>query len=126
MEIAERGEDDENIEKQSEIGDHAREKIVRRHERHDERKTPQHRADSLLHRIFSEARADGPLFFYDERRRQRTRAQHDGKVLGLVDVETPRYLGLSRRDLFIDHRCRLHLAVQHDREPAADASARDL
>src|SRR5579883_1853360 len=121
-----RGEDEEDMHAQREIGEDAEDAVGRQHVDDDQRAADHRGAFSGVDRILAEAGADGALFDHGQLRRQRAGAQQHGEVVGLLDREIAGDLARAAGDRPQDARRRNHLAVEHDGERPADILAGHL
>ena len=118
-----RGEDEEDVHAEREVGEHAEDAIGRQHIDDDQRAADQGRALAGVDRILAEAGADGALLDDGQLGRQRAGAQQHGQIVGLLDGEIAGDLAGAAGDRPENARRRDHLAVEHDGEQFADVLA---
>ena len=82
-----RGENEENVDAQGDVGEDAENAVGRQHIDDHQRAADQRRALARVDRILAEAGADGALLDHGQLGRQRAGAQQHGEIVGLLDGE---------------------------------------
>ena len=121
-----RGENEQDVHGEREIGEDAEDAVGREHVDDDEDAADIGRALARVDRILAEAGADRALLDDGELGRQGAGAQEDGEIVGLLDGEIAGDLAGAAGDRGEDARRRDHLAVEHDGERPADVLGGDL
>ncbi len=117
---------DQHVEDERDVGDEPRDPIVDDHEQHDGGGARHHREHALTDRVGPERGPHRALLEDPHRRRQGAGPEHDGQVARLVDRKLSGDDGSPAGDALVDARRRVEVAVQDDRQPAADVLLRRL
>ena len=122
------GHQEEQVRAQCHRGDQAEQHVVRRHEHDDGHEPPLGGVEALLDVVLAQARADGALLDDFHRRRQRTGAQEQRRVVRFHGVHASRNLDTAATDFGADHRGGHDFALaffdQQDCHALADAFPR--
>ncbi len=122
-EVAQRGEQQNGVQNQSQHRVDARHAVVEQHKRDDRRQSRQARDQALPDRVRPQRGPHGPFFGVNNARRQRTRAQKLRQVRGFrftAEIGDPTRV----LDARLDGRHADQLVVQRHRQPVADVGFR--